>query len=122
LLPNIPGWASARRCARRACPEARATTEDLDYLRPEKRLSNELACTIGCEPATRPSLGVADAAGASAVGFNGGWAAACLVSGFEGFGVEASGRGPGSLRLASITFGFAGIGWAVAVVSAKPAW
>ena len=94
----------------------------------EKRLSNELGGTIGAEPATTPSF--AGAAGAAAAceseidGFSGGWAAACLVSvGFgaaaAAFGADASKRG-GSLRLASMTFGFAGIGCALAVVSAGP--
>src|ERR1700726_4347456 len=86
------------------------------YLAAEKRLSNELACTIGCEPVTRPSFaGAAGAAAAVAVpvdtlGFSGGRAAACFVSGFD--------AGCGSVRWASITFGFAGTGCVVAVVSA----
>src|SRR3954454_6370690 len=87
------------------------------YLAPEKRLSKVLACTIGCDPATKPGFG--DAAASATVGF-GGEALTCLISGLEGgFGVEASGRGV-SVRFASITFGLAGIGWAVAVVSEKP--
>ena len=74
---------------------------DLAYLNAEKRLSNEFAGTIG-----------------------GGCAAACLVSAAFGaaataLGADASGRG-GSFRLASMTFGFAGIGCALAVVSAEP--
>src|SRR6202035_6018857 len=76
--------------------------------------------------ATRPSF-AGGAAAASPVdvpeseGFSGGWAAACLVSGFAPFGIEASGRGGGSLRRASTTLGFAGAagaGWALAVLSA----
>ena len=101
---------------------------DLAYLNAEKRLSKEFAGTIGAAPATTPSY--AGAANAAAVwesetaGF-GGWAAACLVSAAFGaaatvFGADASGRG-GSLRVASMTFGFAGgIGCALAVVSAEP--
>ena len=94
----------------------------------EKRLSNELAGTIGAAPATTASFaGAANAVAAGeseAAGF-GGWAAACLVSAAFGaaataFGADVSKRG-GSLRLASITFGFpAGIGCALAVVSAEP--
>ena len=70
----------------------------------EKRLSNELACTIGCEPAT---VSFAAAAGASeSDGFNGGRADACLVSAFGDVAifVDASGR-CGSWRLASLTLG-----------------
>ena len=62
----------------------------------EKRLSNELACTIGCEPTT---VSFAAAAGASELpesdGFNGGRAAACLVVSAFGavavFDADASG-------------------------------
>src|SRR5260370_27761223 len=58
---------------------------DFAYLNAEKRLSNELAGTIGAEPATTPSFaGAANAAAAcesETDGFTGGWAAACLVSG-----------------------------------------
>src|SRR5260370_31129955 len=57
---------------------------DFAYLNAEKRLSNELAGTIGAEPATTPSFaGAANAAAAcesETDGFTGGWAAACLVS------------------------------------------
>ena len=88
----------------------------------EKRLSNELACTIGCEPAT-PSF--AAAAGASeSDGFNGGRADACLVSDFGAVAIFADASGCcGSWRLASLTLGFAeatGLGWggALAVASA----
>src|SRR5436189_1788242 len=98
------------------------------YLNAEKRLSNELAGTIGAAPATTPSFaGAANAAAAcdsETAGFSGGWAVACLVSATFGaaataFGADASERG-GSLRLASMIFGFAGIGCALAVVSAEP--
>ena len=98
----------------------------------EKRLSKELAGTIGAAPATTPSFaGAANAAAAcesETDGFSGGWAAACLVSillsvafgaAAAAFGAGASERG-GSFRLASMTFGFAGIGCALAVVSAEP--
>ncbi len=72
---------------------------------------------IGCEPATWLSLaGGAAEAGAAAglsetVGFSGGRTAACLVSAAfgEALGIDPSGRGIGSLRLAS-AFGFAGGG------------
>src|SRR5258706_1005139 len=98
------------------------------YLKPEKRLANELGDTIGCEPATMLSFAAGAAAAATAgvsatEGFSGGRAAACFVSGFgvaaAVFGAEASGRGT-SVRLTSTTFGFAGMGCAVAVVSAAP--
>src|SRR6476646_5165658 len=103
-------------------------SSDLAYLNAEKRLSNELAGTTGAEPATTPSF--ADAAGAAAAceseidGFSAGCAAACLVSVAFGaaavaFGAVASERG-GSFRLASMTFGFAGIGCALSVVPAPP--
>src|ERR1700737_2355535 len=95
---------------------------DLAYFAAEKRLSNEFADTIGWEPATRASFAgggaAAAAAGASeSDGFSGGRAAACLVSVAFGaaaadFGADASGR-VGSFRLASMTFGFAGIGCAL---------
>src|SRR5205085_8503644 len=87
--------------------------------------------TIGCEPATRVSLGAgASAAGALSLtdGLACGRVAACLVSaclvsaGFDdaAFGVAASCRGACSPRLAS-AFGFAGDGGGVvAVVSAVP--
>jgi hypothetical protein len=101
---------------------------DLAYLNAENRLSNELAGTIGAAPATTSSFfaGAANAAAAGESetdGFSGGWAEACLVSAAFGaeataFGEATSERG-GSFRLASITFGFAGIGWALAVVSAE---
>src|SRR6185437_9270337 len=83
------------------------------YCAAEKRLSNEFAGTIGWAPPTRADL----AAGAGGVsetdGFSGGLAAACLVSGLR------AGSGCGSVRLATIDFGFAagGVG-ALAVVSA----
>ena len=98
----------------------------LAYFAAEKRLSNEFADTIGWAPATRPSFAGGAAAGAAEVsesdGFSGGRAAACFVSPAFGaaaaaFGADASGR-VGSFRLASMTFGFAGIGCALAVVSA----
>jgi hypothetical protein len=104
-------------------------------LNAEKRLSNELACTIGWAPATSPSLAAgADAGVSESAGFNGGRATACLISGFggsgldtasfdasglEAFAIAASGRAGGSFRLASTIRGFAaGTGLAVAVVSA----
>src|ERR1700694_809283 len=65
------------------------------------------------------------AAGAAAAGvsdpegFSGGRAAACFTSGFDTLRIEPSGRCGGSLRLASITLGFAGMGCAVAVVSTE---
>ena len=101
---------------------------DLAYLNAEKRLSKEFAGTIGAAPATTPSFaGAANAVAAcesETDGFSGGCAAACLVSAAFGaaataLGADASGRG-GSFRLASMTFGFAGIGCALAVVSAEP--
>ena len=95
----------------------------------EKRLSNEFGGRIGCEPATWPSFGAgAAAAGVSeGDGFSGGRAAAiCFVSDAAGvdalgsaLGAGVSGRG-GGFRLASMTFGFTGMGCAVAVVSAPP--
>src|SRR5260370_20621369 len=104
---------------------------DFAYLNAEKRLSTELAGTIGAEPASTPSCaGAANAAAAcesETDGCTGGWAAACLISGLisaafgaaAAFEAGASERG-GSFRLASMTFGFAGIGCALAVVSAEP--
>jgi hypothetical protein len=89
----------------------------------EDRFSNELACTIGCEPAT---VSFAVAAGAFELpesdGFNDGWAAACLVSDFGAiFDADASGC-CGSWCLASLILGFAaterGWGGAPAVASA----
>ena len=95
------------------------------YFTAEKRLSNELACTIGWAPKTSPSLAAGeDAAVSETVGFSGGRATACLISGLdasglEAFGIETSARGGGSFRLASTIRGFdAGTGLAVAVVSA----
>src|ERR1700676_3188547 len=72
------------------------------------------------------SLGGGGAAGgvSRSDGFKGGFAAACLVSAdlaaaaAAAFGVAPSACGAGSVRLASITFGFAGAGCVVAVVSA----
>src|SRR5258708_37488167 len=65
------------------------------YFTAEKRLSNELACTIGAEPATTPSLAAgagADAAWASeTVGFTGGPAEARFVFGFAASGLADSG-------------------------------
>ena len=92
------------------------------YLAAEKRLSNEFVDTIGWAPATRLlACGAAAGAAATAVvsltlGFNAGFAEACLVSPLVAFGIEASGRG----GLASATFGLVGVaGWVVvAVVSA----
>src|SRR5260370_41907716 len=104
---------------------------DFAYLNAEKRLSNELAGTIGAEPATTPSFaGAANAAAAcesETDGFTGGWAAACLISGLisaafgaaAAFEAGASERG-GPFPLASRTFGFAGIRCPPAVVSARP--
>src|SRR5215212_10202343 len=90
-----------------------------------KRLSNEFEDTIGADPETCASLPVganaAAVAGASVTeGFNAGLAAACLVS--AAFGVAAGARasdGAGSLRLASITLGFAG-GGALGAASEPP--
>src|SRR5260370_37877406 len=85
---------------------------DFAYLNAEKRLSNELAGTIGAAPAATPSFaGGANAAAAwesETAGFSGGWAAACLVSAAFGapataLRADASARG-GLLRLASLTF------------------
>src|ERR1700738_3333497 len=83
------------------------------YLNDWNRLSNEFGDTIGCEPATRLSLaGAAAGGGAASAGLCGGRAAACfVVSGFvvSGFGVAAAVFGTeatGSLRLASMIFGF----------------
>src|SRR5712672_1227172 len=84
----------------------------------EKRLSNEFDDTIGWAPATRSSFAVGAAVGESETeGFVG--PAASFVSGAFGGTVAFS----ASLRLASVilasaTFGFAGAGWALAVVSA----
>src|SRR4051812_50089690 len=85
---------------------------DEPYFIAEKRLSNELAGTIGCAPATSASLAGGAAAGSETVGLNGGRvAAATLVSaGFgaaAGFGTAAAGRGG---VFGSMTFGFAGVG------------
>src|SRR3954471_23483510 len=87
------------------------------YFTAEKRLSNELAGTIGCAPATSASFAGGAAAGSEIVGLNGGRvAAATLVStGFgaaAGFGTAAAGR----VSLVSMTFGLAAT--AVEVVSA----
>ena len=99
----------------------------ISYFIAPKRLSNEFAGTIGCEPVTMLSFaaGAAAAAVSESDGFSGGRgaAAACLGSAALGtaamaFGSAASER-VGSLRLASITFGFAGAG-ALAVVSLDP--
>ena len=91
------------------------------YFTAEKRLSNELAGTIGAEPATRLSLPGAAAAVAGGVseivGFSGGCAVACLVSAV--FGAETFG-GWGSFRLVSMTFGLAAVASALEVVSAPP--
>src|SRR6266478_6269412 len=101
------------------------------YLNDWNRLSNEFGDTIGCAPATMPSLAGAAAgagAGSASAGFWGGRAAACfVVSGFvvSGFGVAVAVFGAAatwSLRLASTIFGFAGTGGGGldAVVSAAP--
>src|SRR3954464_45911 len=88
------------------------------YFTAEKRLSNELAGTIGCAPATRATLAGGAGVGSDTVGLNGGRVAvATLVSaGFgaaAGFATAAEGRG---VSLALMIFGVAAI--AVAVVSA----
>src|SRR4051812_48460438 len=88
------------------------------YFTPQKRLSNELAGTIGWAPATSASFVGGAAAGSETVGLNGGRvAAATLVSaGFgaaAGLGTAAADRG---VSLAWMTFGLAGT--AVEVVSA----
>src|SRR5260370_13353984 len=88
------------------------------YFTAPKRLSNEFDDTIGADPATRLSSAAGKGAGAAeavseADGFSAGLAAACLVSAFgapAGCGV--------SVRLASITFGFAGGSGAVPAVLA----
>src|SRR5262245_14581745 len=85
--------------------ESEAAWPAASYFAAEKRLSNELAETIGWAPATSPSLGggadESDAVRPSATAvFGAGRWAACLVA--AGFG--------GSLCLASATFGFAGAG------------
>src|SRR5260370_41370086 len=94
------------------------------YFTAPKRLSNEFDDTIGADPATRLSFAAGAGAGAAeavseADGFSAGLAAACLASAFG----AAAGCGV-SVRLASITFGFAGGGGAVlavlAVASAVP--
>ena len=87
------------------------------YFTAPKRLSNEFGGTIGAEPATRLSLAVAGVSVSD--GFNGGRPAACLGSGFAAvvLGADASGRA-GSLRFASIAFGFEG--GVLAVASAAP--
>src|SRR5580692_1380583 len=59
------------------------------------------------------AAGVSAAASVTA-GFDGGFAAACLVSLFEGFGIGASGRG-----LASAVFGRAGPGCCVGAAVAS---
>src|SRR5665213_1652501 len=93
------------------------------YLAAENLFSNELACTIGCEPAT---VSFAAAAGAFELpesdGFKGACAAACLVSDFGAiFDDDASGC-CGSWCLASLILGFAaaerGGGGTLAVASA----
>jgi hypothetical protein len=91
------------------------------YFAAEKRLSKEVACTIGAEPATTPSFaGAAAAVGGGVseiVGFSGGCAVVCLLSavlGAESFG------GWGSVRLASITFGLGAAASALAVLSVPP--
>src|SRR5258708_5100064 len=139
LILSIPDiWGYGSRLKRPGRRKQLLRLCENSYFTAEKRLSNELACTIGAEPATTPSLAAgagADAAWASeTVGFSGGRAEACFVSGFAASGFATSGfdgssfnalgaadvswRGAGSLRLASITFGFAGIGCALAVGSA----
>src|SRR5450631_1307265 len=105
------------------------------YLNDWNRLSNEFGDTIGCAPATMPSLAGAAAGGGSAsAGFRGGRAAACfVVSGLVVSGLVVSGLGVAaaavfgteatwSLRLASMIFGFAGTAGCGldAVVSAAP--
>src|SRR3984957_9287471 len=89
----------------------------------EKRFSNELACTIGCELAT-PSF-VAAAGASESDGFNGGWADACLVSDFGAVAIFADASGCcGSWRLVSLTLGFAeatGWGWGCALAVASAA-
>src|SRR5262249_18800818 len=89
----------------------RSAPEGAAYFAAEKRLSNELVATIGCDPATKVSLGGAAAASTTAAGcasavtgLNGGCAAACLVSGcLVAAGLNALGCG-----LASATLDLAG--------------
>src|SRR5229473_6197132 len=109
------------------------------HLNDWNRLSNEFGDTIGCAPATMPSLAGAAAGGggSASAGFRGGRAAACfVVSGFgvaaaacfvvSGFGVAAAAvfgtEATWSLRLASMIFGFAGTAGCglAAAVSAAP--
>ena len=84
------------------------------YLAAEKRFSNELACTIGCEPATASFAAAADASGLpESDGFKGGRADACLLSAFGAAAIFADASGCcGSRCLASFTLGFAeATGW-----------
>src|SRR6267142_996584 len=109
------------------CPSGGRVSTRSSYLNAEKRLSKEFGGRIGCEPATWPSFGAGAAAAGVRVsegdGFSGGRAATtCFVSdatGVDALGAGVSGRG-GGFRLASMSFGFAGTGCAVAVVSAPP--
>jgi hypothetical protein len=90
------------------------------YFISPKRLSNEFVDTIGADPATWAGAGAAAGAGVSETdGFRAGLAAATF--GVDVFGTEASGRGGASVRLASITFGFAAGGGALAVVAVASA-
>jgi hypothetical protein len=94
------------------------------YFTAPKRLSNEFDETIGAEPATWAGAEAAGAGASDTDGFRDGRLAACLGSGFgaAAFGTAASGRGAGSVRLASTTFGFAGAagGGVLAVASPEP--
>src|SRR5580700_11132250 len=89
----------------------------------EKRLSNELACTIGCEPATPSFAAAADASESD--GFSGGRADACLVSDFGAVAIFADASGCcGSWRLVSLSLGFpeaTGWGWGGALAATSAA-
>src|SRR3954454_117561 len=122
LVPGHPRlffcWRSKRRWPGTSPAMTAEMISDEPYFTAEKRLSNELAGTIGCAPATRASFAGGAAAGSDTVGLNGGRVAAAtrVSAGFgaaAGFGTAADGRG---VSLASMIFRLAGT--AVAVVSA----
>src|SRR5258708_39959366 len=98
LILSIPDiWGYGSRLKRPGRRKQLLRLCENSYFTAEKRLSNELACTIGAEPATTPSLAAgagADAAWASeTVGFSGGPAGGCFVFGFCGLGVSSPGLG-----------------------------
>ena len=92
------------------------------YFIAPKRLSNEFEDTIGAEPETCASLAATGAGASLTEGFSAGLAAAVCLGVSAGFGAAAVARasGAGSLRLASITLGFAGGGAALAGASEPP--